>query len=152
MMRFAVVISLFLIHSLRPSCNTGQLLEMPPTFSQWRSCQWLSCWSNTRGIIIFTMSFTVLSQNWKTNSTNWDPPEKTKTISHEGIHWLAARPLLSSKARYHFVDSGRRQETTFVYSTIPHYILCQWSFRSEERRVGKECRSRWWPYHYKKKM
>src|SRR2546430_181531 len=24
--------------------------------------------------------------------------------------------------------------------------------RSEERRVGKECRSRWSPYHYKKKM
>src|SRR5690242_21796860 len=23
--------------------------------------------------------------------------------------------------------------------------------RSEERRVGKECRSWWWPYHYKKK-
>src|SRR5438874_10497901 len=23
--------------------------------------------------------------------------------------------------------------------------------RSEERRVGKECRSRWWSYHYKKK-
>src|SRR5687767_16028072 len=22
--------------------------------------------------------------------------------------------------------------------------------RSEERRVGKECRSRWWPYHCKK--
>src|SRR5579885_1206327 len=25
------------------------------------------------------------------------------------------------------------------------------AFRSEERRVGKECRSRWSPYHYKKK-
>src|SRR5947209_138578 len=23
--------------------------------------------------------------------------------------------------------------------------------RSEERRVGKECRARWWPYHSKKK-
>src|SRR5690348_1251508 len=23
--------------------------------------------------------------------------------------------------------------------------------RSEERRVGKECRSRWWPHHSKKK-
>src|SRR5438128_10189546 len=23
--------------------------------------------------------------------------------------------------------------------------------RSEERRVGKECRSRWWPYQYKKR-
>src|SRR5690554_225843 len=22
-----------------------------------------------------------------------------------------------------------------------------WCKRSEERRVGKECRSRWWPYH-----
>src|SRR5437763_15835299 len=24
-------------------------------------------------------------------------------------------------------------------------------YRSEERRVGKECRSRWWAYHEKKK-
>ena len=23
----------------------------------------------------------------------------------------------------------------------------EWSVRSEERRVGKECRSRWSPYH-----
>src|SRR5438874_13840664 len=26
------------------------------------------------------------------------------------------------------------------------------ALRSEERRVGKECRSRWWPYHLKKKI
>src|SRR5690554_7908900 len=25
-------------------------------------------------------------------------------------------------------------------------------YRSEERRVGKECRSRWWPDNYKKKI
>src|SRR5438132_12938866 len=33
-------------------------------------------------------------------------------------------------------------------------ILQGWSTRparSEERRVGKECRSRWWPYYEKKK-
>src|SRR5262249_59199539 len=24
---------------------------------------------------------------------------------------------------------------------------CRHHSRSEERRVGKECRSRWWPYH-----
>src|SRR5438105_200384 len=29
--------------------------------------------------------------------------------------------------------------------------LTRSSLRSEERRVGKECRSRWSPYHYKKK-
>ena len=26
-------------------------------------------------------------------------------------------------------------------------ILCVFEYRSEERRVGKECRSRWSPYH-----
>src|SRR5215203_992724 len=30
-------------------------------------------------------------------------------------------------------------------------MMMAWSERSEERRVGKECRSRWSPYHYKKK-
>src|SRR5690625_7929140 len=25
------------------------------------------------------------------------------------------------------------------------------TLRSEERRVGKECRSRWWPYHEREK-
>jgi len=33
--------------------------------------------------------------------------------------------------------------------TVSHFIIdplfCR--SRSEERRVGKECRSRWWPYH-----
>src|SRR5690242_21747092 len=24
--------------------------------------------------------------------------------------------------------------------------------RSEERRVGKECRSQWWPYHQRKRL
>src|SRR2546430_12469904 len=27
------------------------------------------------------------------------------------------------------------------------YIEPEWATRSEERRVGKECRSRWSPYH-----
>src|SRR5688572_20933403 len=30
------------------------------------------------------------------------------------------------------------------YSDAPHLAD---SYRSEERRVGKECRSRWWAYH-----
>src|SRR2546423_7227503 len=30
-------------------------------------------------------------------------------------------------------------------------IACRALLRSEERRVGKECRSRWSPYHLKKK-
>src|SRR5437588_2422851 len=31
------------------------------------------------------------------------------------------------------------------------HIACKFAERSEERRVGKECRSRWSPFHHKKK-
>src|SRR3712207_5682744 len=38
----------------------------------------------------------------------------------------------------------------FAYFAVPakyqHRVLF-WGIRSEERRVGKECRSRWSPYH-----
>ena len=27
------------------------------------------------------------------------------------------------------------------------FVIYYWPLRSEERRVGKECRSRWSPYH-----
>src|SRR5437667_11881690 len=41
------------------------------------------------------------------------------------------------------------------HSCEPFRLLKSWNSkatsRSEERRVGKECRSRWEPYHYKKK-
>src|SRR5262245_66335901 len=31
----------------------------------------------------------------------------------------------------------------------PNSGLGTFALRSEERRVGKECRSRWWPYHHR---
>ena len=34
-----------------------------------------------------------------------------------------------------------------VYDTITPDMSTSWMDRSEERRVGKECRSRWSPYH-----
>ena len=27
------------------------------------------------------------------------------------------------------------------------YVMAAWKYQSKERRVGKECRSRWSPYH-----
>src|ERR1035437_2553462 len=59
--------------------------------------------------------------------------------------------------------SGQRSERDFVSFFVPCHGLTidrmrcplrmlrhEWRyFRSEERRVGKECRSRWSPYHIK---
>src|SRR5690349_25167956 len=36
-------------------------------------------------------------------------------------------------------------------AVAPRPVALAEFLRSEERRVGKECRSRWSPYHYKKK-
>src|SRR2546429_7833571 len=39
-------------------------------------------------------------------------------------------------------------QDVYVYlSAKPKPASRQWAERSEERRVGKECRSRWSPYH-----
>ena len=35
----------------------------------------------------------------------------------------------------------------WIFQDIQNYAACSGLCRSEERRVGKECRSRWSPYH-----
>src|SRR3546814_17785999 len=68
----------------------------------------------------------------------------------------------------HLSDGNTRQiverlpvlDLAFIEGEVPAGLPADtavhgWRQRSEERRVGKECvstcRSRWWPYHYKKK-
>src|SRR3712207_9355389 len=43
-----------------------------------------------------------------------------------------------------------RDRVVFAPSTVDRETETILHVRSEERRVGKECRSRWSPYHYKK--
>ena len=38
-------------------------------------------------------------------------------------------------------------ENGVVLSEVPWLVFANYQLRSEERRVGKECRSRWSPYH-----
>src|SRR2546428_14141313 len=56
------------------------------------------------------------------------------------------------KGRAHFSGGGRRESgagaSTPSASRLPPPVDAQTlQARSEERRVGKECRSRWSPYH-----
>jgi len=47
----------------------------------------------------------------------------------------------------HFAIVGEHSVATWI-DNLPHKdILGSIVVRSEERRVGKECRSRWSPYH-----
>ena len=46
---------------------------------------------------------------------------------------------MNQETKVTVIDDRLRQEEAET--------LCRWAARSEERRVGKECRSRWSPYH-----
>src|SRR5258706_8123619 len=70
--------------------------------------------------------------------------------------WSESAPLIVSDARISFriehvsekvdqhKDHGQEQNTALDRGQI---ALLNREQRSEERRVGKECRSRWSPYH-----
>ena len=50
-----------------------------------------------------------------------------------------------------FFPTGDYEKKTPIVLTVDEYetirLLDKKGYRSEERRVGKECRSRWSPYH-----
>src|SRR3712207_9557986 len=63
---------------------------------------------------------------------------------------------LCRRRTYNMRGSEYSQFKWYSYSGYRGCLVYHWfgdifSKRSEERRVGKECRSRWSPYHYKKK-
>src|SRR5436305_4833277 len=51
----------------------------------------------------------------------------------------------------HIVAQAQLAGGVAAYIDAEHAMDAEYAARSEERRVGKECRSRWWPYHRKKK-
>src|SRR3990167_8596127 len=52
-------------------------------------------------------------------------------------------------SQFRFQGKVRVHKEQFFFKDLQHDLEVQMSlfFRSEERRVGKECRSRWSPYH-----
>src|SRR2546425_13264308 len=49
--------------------------------------------------------------------------------------------------RFRLIAFSRAVEKYFELSSLDWFALGIHDVRSEERRVGKECRSRWSPYH-----
>src|SRR3712207_9352981 len=60
--------------------------------------------------------------SFRSTAATWYEPLRDPAAIDRAVHWVLGRPGL-------FLNT-----------------------RSEERRVGKECRSRWSPYHYKKEI
>ena len=62
------------------------------------------------------------------------------------MHLFLTSLNLTLNGQYINEENGFR---SLLFDVLPRHIHCLYiaSDRSEERRVGKECRSRWSPYH-----
>ena len=82
--------------------------------------------------------------NLKTGKTSKpiSNPAETGTLLIEfgTLSKFTGKPIFYDKAKRALVETYKRRSKIGL---VGEWILC----RSEERRVGKECRSRWSPYH-----
>src|SRR2546430_17669693 len=73
-------------------------------------------------------------------------PKYLAHVRHAILAMVRAPEPEAQSAIYALLQSNGWREPE-----IKNLKLLDQPFRSEERRVGKECRSRWSPYHLKKK-
>ena len=71
------------------------------------------------------------------------PGEGVLQVDKEGVNIKSIEPIGNYAIQIYFDDD----HNTGIYSWETLYKLGVNKDRSEERRVGKECRSRWSPYH-----
>ena len=62
-------------------------------------------------------------------------------------HRTTVDPVRVERAQHLVVDGPNRLTRNPMYLGLAGTLLAHAQLRSEERRVGKECRSRWSPYH-----
>ena len=78
-------------------------------------------------------------------------PAEIRALCEELKHELQKNNIdveVACAAEYYLDDHFEEQlkNNTLMYFG-DKYVLVETSYRSEERRVGRECRSRWSPYH-----
>ena len=73
-------------------------------------------------------------------------PDGTWIVRH---HFRVVGTSENGEELVTFASSEYPEKPTLqqIQRSIDRYRVCLTMYRSEERRVGKECRSRWSPYH-----
>src|SRR5215216_7927027 len=72
------------------------------------------------------------------------PPTRLVDCAGQALMTLAIGLLIAPSMQHRLVENG--EDTTRIHRVTSLFAGLA-LLRSEERRVGKECRSRWSPYH-----
>ena len=76
----------------------------------------------------------------------WTPPSSLDAPpAPDGFHhrWIRAESMGFDDTK----NMAGKLRSGYELVRADEYPGSKYPVRSEERRVGKECRSRWWPYH-----
>src|SRR5450830_433010 len=100
----------------------------------------------TRGDIQ-VLEYPYLPADGPDEAANSDLPDSLPLALRREVRWIAVRP---SDLGHHDLEVGEPVLCAYVLEVVvvpapPLGVIVR--VRSEERRVGKECRSRWSPYH-----
>src|SRR5260370_28548214 len=78
---------------------------------------------------------------------DWGTSSAARARQVYRAHFAEARRVIDAFNPDLIVMWGDDQYENFKEDVVPPFAVLAYEDRSEERRVGKECRSRWSPYH-----
>src|SRR5256885_17065242 len=94
---------------------------------------------------------TILQGDWSTDVCSADRGSTQRSVPRRPRGHGQAVPFSSGKEPLMQHRRLRRPRLLSFVAVAALTVLAAGWVRSEERRVGEECRSRWSPYHLKKK-
>ena len=101
------------------------------------------------GQTVYKMNGSTLANYMK---YNYKYDDNKRMIESETLKWNSTKEEWEKDLRINYTYEGKTVTTNYykwnnkkrAYVLVPEMTV---TMRSEERRVGKECRSRWSPYH-----
>src|SRR5690606_14359341 len=106
-----------------------------------RTCAGKSCWCSVTNSVVISVIGMITSMERSCRM------RETSAMNRSGaVYGLA---YLSNPAEYFETEASDGCRSPAVNTVWPRLPKARVAARSEERRVGKECRSQWWAYHSK---
>src|SRR3712207_5177359 len=101
----------------------------------------------TKLLAIIMASFMSISAVGCTQASKTQTTTNATTTSTSKTTEAINKTIIAHRGASGYLPEHTLEAYSLAYAMGANYIEADVCLRSEERRVGKECRSRWSPYH-----